>query len=125
MYELSALCIDVLFVSTEPIHKISTCNCSQLLRNCYGMWPFLNGVPLIRKHKPMKPQKKKKPKNMRKLLVKFQDNWKIGHTWLMYPKADNKMFCDICKRHNVTSRNIITKNTGSQSTLSVKYHGTQ
>ena len=31
LYELSALCIDVLFVSTEPIHKISTCNSSQLL----------------------------------------------------------------------------------------------
>ena len=30
-----------------------------------------------------------------------------------------KFFCNICKRHNVTSRNIITKNTGSQSTLSV------
>ena len=56
---------------------------------------------------------------MRKLLVKFQDNWKIGCTWLTYSKADNKMFFDICKRHNVTSRNVITKNTGSQSTLSV------
>ena len=45
LYELSALCIDVLFVSTEPIHKISTCICSQLLRNHYGMWRFLDGVP--------------------------------------------------------------------------------
>ena len=37
----------------------------------------------------------------------------------LHSKADNKMFCNICKRHNVTSRSIITKNTGSQSTLSV------
>ena len=50
----AAVCL-VLFVSTEPIHKISTCNCSQLLRK----WPFLD-VPPPKKTKTDETIKEKK-----------------------------------------------------------------
>ena len=64
----AAVCL-VLFVSTEPIHKISTCNCSldpiiSLLR----MWRFLDGVPPPKKTKTDETIKEKKPKNITKLL---------------------------------------------------------
>ena len=75
------------------------------------MWRFLDEVP--------PPETMKEKNKYEKTTSEVQDNWKIGHTWLTYSKADNKMFCNICNRHNVTSRYIIIKNTGSQSTLSV------
>ena len=53
LYEVSALCIDVLFVSTEPIHKILLCN-------YYGMWRFLDGVPPPKKTNADETIKEKK-----------------------------------------------------------------
>ena len=72
------------------------------------MWRFLDGVPTPKKTKTdeiIKEKNKEYEKTTR--VRKCQANWKIGRTWLTYSKAGNKMFCDICKRHNVTSRNII------------------
>ena len=84
------------------------------------MWRLLDGVPPPNKAKTDETIKEKDTEYEQTTRVrKFQDIWKIGRTWPTYSKADNKMFCDICKRHIVTSRNIITKSTGSQSMLSV------
>ena len=104
------MCIDVLLLV--------------IVSNYYGMWRLLDGVPPPKKTKTDETIKEKNKEYEKTTRVrKFQDNWKIERTWLTYSKADNKMFCDICKRHNVTSRNIINKNTGRQSTLSVFVSG--
>ena len=52
------------------------------------MWRFLDGVPPPKKIKTDESIKDKNKEYQKTTRVrKFQDNWKIGHTWLTYSKV--------------------------------------
>ena len=78
------------------------------------MWKYLKGVPPPKKRKAddegvgdTKANIKKYDSSAR--MRTFQLSWIHGRPWLRHDKATSKMYCDVCIKFEVTTKNYVKK----------------